>query len=163
MMVGEKIIIEHKGEFTKEKIGSLLSSLKVILQDEVEVLITRKRLYNIAVECLENIVRHGAERPVGYNLFMIVEKAGTYYMTAGNILRLQEKEFLETLMNDISVMDMAALKKKHREVLFSGQLGERGGAGLGMYQIAIKSDNSIEYVIDAISEEIFLFQIEIKI
>ena len=54
-MLNRQILLAYKGEFNNKIVNSLLSNAKVqMLNLELELPV-RKKLYNIMVECLENI------------------------------------------------------------------------------------------------------------
>jgi hypothetical protein len=167
---GETPIFIYKGSFTFNTINSHLKELKNELNLHVSNLKVRKRMYNILVECLENINKHALRFPnldasVGpYGFVMItVFEEHTYQVVLGNFIlnheALNHKERLETVNN----LEMPELKDYYNNIISNTEISERGGAGLGLVDMAIKSGNKLRYNVYEYDNEKSLFTLNITL
>ena len=104
-------------------------------------------MYRIIVECLENSHRHSLEienrlRP---SLFVIIKEMHHYQIISGNYINNDQVASIKNKLDEINKMSPAILKEKYREILINGKITEKGGAGLGIFDIAIKSGSPLEY------------------
>jgi len=60
-------------------------------------------------------------------------------------------------------MTREELKTYYLEALGSSELSAKGGAGLGMIEMARKSGNRIEYSFDPVNERMSFFSLVVKI
>jgi len=132
----------YRGNFNTAITDNILSLAESNLQDTKEKLKIRKRVYFIMVEGLQNITRHQEEvneirKEPG--LFVIQRKKESYYITTGNLIKSENIDGLKTLLDKINSLNAAELKEYYREILNSRSLSSKGGAGLGLIEIARKS------------------------
>lgn len=143
----EKIILTYMGDITTDITNALLKNLKSEKGSFGEETAIKKKIYRIIVECLENICRHSIEienrsRP---SLFVIIKRKDHYQVISGNYIRNDMVNSIRSMIEAVNAMSQGGLKEKYREVLINGELSEKGGAGLGILDIAIKSGNKLEY------------------
>lgn len=153
-MTQQKIISAYHGEFTQQVINMLLKHAKMDLGSREIDRRTLKRTYNILVEVLENIQKHaarmkeqnaqtGADSVDGIVVLGHAEQK--YYVTVGNLVNTDEIEGLKMKIDQVNNLDHDGLKAKYKEIITNGSISERGGAGLGIIDIAMKSKNKLDY------------------
>jgi hypothetical protein len=167
---GETPIYLYKGSFNYNTINSHLKELKNELNAHIQNLKIRKRLYSILVECFENINKHALKFPnldanIGpYGFIMItVYENSSFQVVLGNFIlnteAFKHKERLETVNN----LDLPALKEYYTNIICNTEISERGGAGLGLVDMAIKSENKLKYNIYPYDDEKSLFVLNITL
>ena len=168
-MLDSNILLVYKGEFNHETVNTLLSNAKRQMENQVMEVAVRKKIYNIMVECLENIHKHAgegefeAEKNQHYPLFVMGKSGESYYITAGNLIYDKDINIMKQKLDDIKQMDREKLKEKYRTAMLKGEFSERGGVGIGIIDMALKSDNKLEYVFKTIEDDIAFFILEIKV
>lgn len=168
-MLNSNILLAYKGEFNHETVNTLLSNAKRQMETQVVDIAVRKKIYNIMVECLENIHKHAGEgafekeKNQHYPLFVMGKSGESYYITAGNLVYNKEISILKHKLDDIKQMNREKLKEKYREAMLKGEFSEKGGVGLGIIDMALKSDNKLEYIFKTIGDNIAFFVLEIKV
>ena len=133
----------------------------------------KKKVFNVLVECLQNLYHHidsNDDQDRNFTrieaksaLFMIAKKDNHFVIRTGNYIDNESAAELEKRLDTINGMDKDELKKYYQEVLNNGALSEKGTAGLGMIDIARKSGNKLEYQFLPINEQNSFFCLNIKI
>ena len=86
-----------------------------------------------------------------------------YYITVGNLIRDEEKEDLKEKLDDVNKLNREELKEKYRDAILKSEVTEGTGAGLGIIDMAIKSENRLEYTFSDVKDDISFFILEIKV
>ena len=158
----------YRGSFTTKITDTILSLTESNLQnDQVEKKI-RKRVFFIIVEGLQNVTRHqssdDSDELAGYpGLFVVQYKPDGYYITTGNLIKTSHKDTIKKQIDKINKLDKQQLKKYSLEVLDGGEFSDKGGAGLGLIEIARKSGCKLIYDFDEINDEFSFFYMHTKI
>ena len=167
-MLDNNIFMAYKGGFNTETVNTLLLNAKRQLEVAIG-LPERKKIYNIMVECLENIHKHAdkavfeREQDPHYPLFVIGKSGNSFYITAGNIVRKKDRDILKQKLDGIKQMNREKLKEEYRGAMLKGEFSEKGGIGLGIIDMALKSGNKLDYVFKTIKDDIAFFILEIKV
>ena len=172
-MERENILLSFKGEVTSELLTSVLSIMESKMDYMEESPKTKKKVFNVLVECLQNLYHHieptdeelqNIEKVEARSaLFMISKKDDNFVIQTGNYVDNESAADLEAKLAQINGMDKEELKKYYQDVLSNGQLSEKGTAGLGMIDIARKSGNKLEYLFLPVNESSRFFCLTIKI
>jgi len=111
---------------------------------------TKKRVYHILVEILQNMQKHSNQISENYllgsGLFMVGKLEETYYIITSNRV---EKKNIPELINAIELVNSSSkeeLKVMYKKQLKEGKITRKGGAGLGLIDIARKTGEKIEYL-----------------
>jgi len=169
-MLDKKILLAYKGEFNHNIINAILSNAKLQMLGLNMEVSKRKKLYNIMVECLENINRYAGEGSFNakefapqFPLFLLGKSKSGYYITVGNLIKEENKKALKGRLDDVNKLSRKELKEKYRDVIMSSVISENSGAGLGIIDMAIKSENPLEYAFNNVKDDISFFVLEIKV
>jgi hypothetical protein len=144
----------YRGSFTQTLTRKILSLAESNLQRLVDKSSLQNRIYFIMVEGLQNVTRHQDEvkEEVGdySGIFAIQKKGPRYFITTGNLIVNSKVDSLKQKLEKVNSLDREELKKLHREILSTGELSDKGGAGLGLIEMARRSGNKLlfdfEYV-----------------
>lgn len=110
----------------------------------------RKRVFHIMIECLQNITKHSDDfdendRQIGNGLFIVGQEKDAFYIVTGNLVKNEKMRELEDRITTINNADPKELKKIFLKQMLEGSLNEKGGAGLGLIDIARKSGKKLFY------------------
>lgn len=158
----------YNGFFTQELTNLFLSLTETNLNKHVESSIFRKKVYFILVESLQNITRHQDlnEQDRSESGFFMIEGIGDHYLiTSANRLDNDKISSLKEKLDKINLLDKEALKEFYKTTLSNGELSSKGGAGLGLIEMARKSGNKLRYEFEPIKEtdnSFFYFQIKVS-
>ncbi len=111
---------------------------------------TRKRVFHIMIECLQNITKHSddydeREKQIGNGLFVVGKDRDSFYVITGNLVRNDKMMILEDRIIKLNNATPPQLKKMFLQQMIEGELNEKGGAGLGLIDIARKSKRKLYY------------------
>jgi hypothetical protein len=146
-MIGE--ILNYKGDISFELVNNLLEQYKEGIDAHEVDLVVKKRLYAILVECLENAHRHGCEgietlehSPLE---LVLVEKPDSFHLLVGNYVCKAGVEILKKKIQQVNVLDAKGISRLYRATISTTRISEKGGAGLGIIEIARNSRQEIKY------------------
>ncbi|MEN8118868.1 MAG: SiaB family protein kinase [Bacteroidota bacterium] len=139
----------YRGMFTQNLTRKILSLAESNLQRFVDKGSLQNRIYFIMVEGLQNVTRHqgGATDRTDDHLgiFAIQKKGNRYLITTGNTIVNSKVELLKQKLEQVNNLDREELKELHREILSTGKLSAKGGAGLGLIEMARRSGNRLSF------------------
>lgn len=146
----------YRGEFNPEITNYILSlAEKNIVESKIQAR-TKKRVFHIMVESIQNITRHQdfSDENLAQTAFFAIQKNGpVFYITTGNIINKEEIEPLKKKLENLNSLSKNELTQTYLEVLNDGKISSKGGAGLGLIEIVRKSGNKLFYDFKNMSQE----------
>jgi hypothetical protein len=162
---GFDLLFSHFGEFDTLKINEFTSNSEefLIVNNERKKVI--KSFFNILIEGLQNIKNHGELSPNGKQLAYcnILSNDNGYIICFSNLILTRKFENLNNAILRLNNADYDGIKKIYLETLTNGEISKKGGAGLGVITMAMKSKNKILLKSTPMNEEISLISIEINL
>ena len=144
----------YRGAFTQNLTRKILSLAESNLQRFVDKSSLQNRIYFIMVEGLQNVTRHQEateDNKSDHSGIFAIQKIGDrYIITTGNTIVNTKVESLKQRLEKVNNLNREELKKLHREILSTGELSEKGGAGLGLIEMARRSGNRLIFDFDYI-------------
>lgn len=162
----ENIICAYHGDFSYQVVNGLLKDLKHNLKDPSFNKTSAKKTYNTLVECLENINKHSSdEQKDGKNegLFVLSQDDTGFYINVGNLINNSDEQDLRIKLDQANNMTREELKERYREIIKNGSISNKGGAGLGIIDIAIKSGSKLNYEFHEYNEKLKFFTLDLHI
>ncbi len=151
----------YKGVFTQDVTDNILSLTENKLEKQEESSKVKKRVYNILVEALQNVTRHQAsdfhKETEHDSLFLIQKMNNRYVITTGNVAETKNIPAMQMLMDKINTLGKEELKEYYKAVLEEGTFSDKGGAGLGLIDMARKAGNKLIYKFVPLSGEYSYF------
>lgn len=166
-MVTRNLILVYEGEFTQEITKSVLAMAERNMDAIGEDSAIKRKVFNVMVECLQNIVKHSDE--INDNsyadrnnaIFMIGKQEDKYIITSGNPVSLDKIVILQNKLEYINSLDKEGLKEHYKEVIKTNKgLSAKGGAGLGFIDMARKSGQKLQFDFEPINENISFFSLK---
>jgi hypothetical protein len=173
-MEKDEIILSYKGDITKDLLSSVYQIIEVRMESENEDPRRKKKFFHVLVECLQNMYNHMEHmqhsisgKPTDYSgsAIFIIKKGDdlSYRIITGNFIQNDNAELLKGRMDKINGMNEQELRAYYLETLNTTELSEKGGAGLGIIDIARKSGNKIEYDFKQLSGGYSFITLSVKI
>lgn len=125
----------------------------------------QKKAFRIMLESLENIQKHSGYRQESHSFskFILKTNQSELIFSTTNCVLNSNKSELQKKIEEINQSDIDKLKQMQEKKLISGELTEKGGSGIGLINIAIRSKNKLDYFFEPIDNETSLFNLQIKI
>ena len=170
-MEQSNVILSFKGEITSDLLTSILQIMESKMEKYQEAPKTKKRVYNVLVECLQNLYHHIDEisteedkhNRVRNAIFMIAKDKGQYSIMTGNYIKSSNVEKLKQRMIEINALSKDELKTLYKEILNNEEFSEKGGGGLGLIDIARRTGQQLGYNFKPIDDEYSFFSLDISI
>lgn len=162
---GNELILANCGDLSEDNVDSILYFIEDKMEKEGEPKNLIKKIFTIVVESLQNIRIHGSDDKDGIKASFIVigkEQAG-YQIWVGNLAANKIVEEIKNGISRIKDLKPSAIRKIYLNSLSYGKLTDKGGAGLGLITIALKSDNNMEFGFEKINDNLTLFNLNVKV
>ncbi len=160
----ENILLIYKGDFSEDSILPVLKMIKDNMEKQAEGFITKKRVYMVLVEMLQNISKHSlSQNGMQTGIMMIGKKDEKYVINTGNLIEADKTELLKKRINTINNANKEELNEMHTKTLVEGSISEKGGAGLGLMDIAKKSSDKLNFTFVPVSSEVSFFGLNVHV
>jgi hypothetical protein len=161
-MEDNQVIIAYEGEFNSHITQSVLTLAEKNLDQKMEKGQTKRRAFNIAVECLQNISSH-SDRNDEYpnSIFIIGQEGNEFYVSSGNTIKSSKVEMLQRKLEQINNLDSEGLKQLHMQAIKESlKKQESSNAGLGLISIARKSGKKLDFQFVPVDENNSFFSFQ---
>ena len=163
------IMLSFKGDVTSEMLTSMLQIMEAKLDNLGEPSKMKRKVYNVLVECLQNLYHHRDEmKRIGIDeesaaIFMIGRNDKGYNIVTGNYILTERVESLKGKIDHVNSLDKDGLKTLYKEVLNNDERSRKGGGGLGIIDIARKSGQNLVYDFMEVDKRYSFFSLYINI
>jgi hypothetical protein len=164
----EQLLLAYQGDIT----DSLTSNLLTLAENKLAMVEynsrSKKKVFNILVEVLQNIYHNQsdlAKSPKDFHQIMVILVKGetSYEIISGNYIKIKSIKNLKNRIEDINHLNIDELREKYRSKLDEGVFSEKGRAGLGIMDMVRKSGQPLEYDFKSINEEYAYFSLLVNI
>lgn len=167
-MMSQKLILVYQGDFTQESTKSILAMAERNLDSSGEDSSIKRKVFNVMVEALQNIVKHSDELVDGETrshaaIFLIGKESDRYRIMSGNPIRKANVAALRQNLEHINSLDKDGLKDLYKEIIKNTTISEKGGAGLGFVDMARKSGEKLEFDFPEMSNEYCFFCLRVNV
>ena len=164
-MISQNLILVYEGEFTQEITKSVLSMVERNMDSIGEDSAIKRKVFNVMVECLQNIVKHSESEEIENikehsAIFMIGKNDNEYIITSGNPVTNDTKDKIIDKLEQINKLDKDGLKALYKDIIKTGSISEKGGAGLGFVDMARKSGEKLVYDFKEIDGDSSFFSLQ---
>ena len=167
-MMSQNLILVYQGDFTQESTKSILSMAERNLDSSGEDSNIKRKVFNVMVEALQNIVKHSDELVDGQTrshaaIFLIGKEANRFSIMSGNPVRTENVPKLQKTLDHINGLDKDGLKELYKEIIKNTTISEKGGAGLGFVDMARKSGGKLEFEFPEMNSEYCFFCLKVNV
>ena len=167
-MMSQKLILVYQGDFTQETTKSILAMAERNIDSSGEESNIKRKVFNVMVESLQNIVKHSDELIDGQTrshaaIFLIGRETNRYTIMSGNPIRKENVDKLQQSLEKINALDKEGLKELYKEIIKNTTISEKGGAGLGFVDMARKSGGKLEFMFPEMSNEYAFFCLKVNV
>lgn len=162
------VIVAYKGEINANIIADTLGLVEAKLSHEMVENLVRKKLYNVMVECLQNLFHHVDKVTLSENepkmgAFILSKTNDGYRIATGNLVRNDKSNILKEKIDKINSLSKDELKEFYKFVLNNQTFSEKGGGGLGLIDIARKTGNKLNYEFTPYNDECSFFNLSVLV
>jgi len=165
----DQLCLLYRGDFADEVTVRLIDLSDIQFSGAADRVNMRKKVAFLMAECFQNVIRHSEISPFEVGLpeyagfFMTRNIDGEYYIASGNLIENQYVPDLRAKIENINKLSPGELKELYMKVLGKDEISAKGGAGLGLIEMARKSGRKLESDFRKINETLTFFYIQILI
>ncbi|HOG19056.1 MAG TPA: SiaB family protein kinase [Salinivirgaceae bacterium] len=166
-----EIVFSFQGEINSNDVTDILDSLEIKLGDINLDAKTKKRVFYVVVELVQNLYHHscpiylngGTNKEVRLSSFVVAVNDDFLSIITGNFVN--EKKISETArrIDSINSCTKEELKNHYKQVLTNQVFSDKGGGGLGMIDVARKADGKLKYGFELYKNNMVFFQLQVNI
>lgn len=158
------VLLLYKGDFSQKAVVPMIRMMEENMQSLVEELSKQKKTFNVLVEVLQNISKHGQPNENNKNtgVFMISKRDDTYILSAGNVIDNEKAKILNENLENLASLNAEELNLLYRKTL-RAERNPGGGAGLGLIDIYRDSCSRVKYEFSKIHENQLFYSISINV
>ncbi len=150
----ERLMFAYRGVVTNENSVPLLMLLEKEMENSEFGSVGRKRLFMFVLESLQNVSRHGNRNEHAEMSLVLYSKADSgYTVTTGNVISSANISDLKKRLDDINILPAGEIRNVYRQMLNASEFSKKGGAGLGLIEMAKKTGNRLDYDFLYLDEE----------
>jgi hypothetical protein len=145
-MMQERLMFVYRGVVTNENSVPLLMLLEKEMENSEFGFVGRKRVFMFVLESLQNVSRHSDNTEhAGMSMVVYSKLQRGYTITTGNVITNSHIEDLREKLEDINKLPAEEIRNVYRHMLSSSEFSKKGGAGLGLIEMAKKTGNKLDY------------------
>ena len=166
MMAEHELALAYRDHITEDTVQQLLSITELKLVQSGEEKKLRKRVFNILVECLQNVVNHAAAvetKDEHASLLLIGRHEGDFFIITGNRILSDRISYFEKKVTEINSWEHEDMREIYSTRLGKSEYSEKGGAGLGLIDIYKRSGRKLNYDIQKIDERVSFLSLHITV
>jgi hypothetical protein len=154
----ERLMFVYRGVVTNENSLPLLMLLEKEMENSEFGFLGRKRLFMFVLESLQNVSRHSDQNKHADMSLVVYSKTGNgYTVTTGNVLPSASINDLKSKLDEINNLQPDEIRNVYRQMLSAAEYSNKGGAGLGLIEMAKKTGNKLDYDFVPLDEEYSYF------
>lgn len=166
-----EIILAYKGSISSELITNVLEVVDAKLEDLIVKKSIKKKLYNVLVESLQNLYHHIDDLPdasdgkfdVHFGIFVVAKEEDHYKVSTGNFIRQEKVKPLKQRLERIKSLSKDELKELYKNILNHQDFTQKGGVGLGLIDMAKRTDGRIDYNFREYNQDYSFFNLDIYV
>jgi anti-sigma regulatory factor (Ser/Thr protein kinase) len=159
----------YQGSFNDEITERIIDISETSISSKQEQTKMGNKVSFLLAECFQNVIRHG-ENPSLRKLtsetagIFITRNIGkSYYISSANLIENKDVEGLKSKLEHINNLTPEELKAMYLNVLSDSEFSSKGGAGLGLIEMARKSGQKLDFDFETIDKEFSFFYLQIKL
>jgi hypothetical protein len=163
-------VLYFKGQLDYDVIGDLIHNLKSKMKARSVRFGLYKKILTLMIELLENIIRYDEiyidneyilkNFPPEFQIYYI---DGHYVIESANAIHKNDADTLVTRIEELNKLDKKGIKELYKETITNGKFSAKGGAGLGMIEMAKIADQKFEYSFSEVDSDYEYFLLRLAI
>ncbi len=160
-MKTNEINLVYEGEVTQEITKTFTTLTEKSLSKNAESNTVQKKVFNVMVECLQNISKHADslndEDEERRGIVMVSKGEDSYNIITGNVIKNEKVPELKKSLELINSLDKEGLSTLFKQQIRETTISDKGGAGLGLIDIAKKTGSKLSYQFKELNQSVSFF------
>lgn len=143
----KKELFRFCDDVTQESIECILANIEIVLKEQELKKALHRKIFYLMVESLQNVYNHtcksGPKSCKPTVILYVIDN--DFFVETSNLIPNKEIIEIVSKIESINKLNQEELKTRYKEVLNNNIISKKGGAGLGLIDIARKSKNKIQH------------------
>ncbi len=165
--IDDHLCFVYRGSFSNKTVTNLTNLVVGSLDDVSGFVSLRNRLSFLMIESIQNIAKHGdksEDKSGGEGFFLTRNVGNTFFITTANVMEGENVSALREILEKVNTAaDKNELKNLYVTVLTDKKISDKGGAGLGLIEMARKTEQKLEFDFVPLDEKNSLFYLQLRI
>ncbi len=140
-----RLVYAYKGSISAEIVSQCLKQIEQFLSETNTLLTRPKTVVHISIELIQNIFHHaipyyGVDR---FGAVKMVYLPNGLQMEFLNVITKDKAILLHERIQQLNILSKDELKKLHLLILSNNEYSKKGGGGLGLVDVAKKSNTKL--------------------
>jgi len=158
----ENLIVLHKGNFSPIVIDPVITMVENNIKSKA--VNVQKLTFHIILEALQNLSLHSLGNDEEKEaIFIICKNESNHFISTGNFIKKSKVEFLRKQLDGIKLIPRKELKRLFEETIHKKNMGQKAKIGLGLIEIAIESNNKLNYHFYPIDKKVSFYTFDVEI
>ena len=161
------VLISFNGPLSNSIIEEIGNAIKIYLQEEEREKGTISDIFSVYIEQTQNICnyisRHDLDEKHQSSIILISYHENKYHITSGNSIRKCDIPGLKRRLEHINSLDKEGLKQYHKEQRRRLREPDATSAGLGLIDIARRTDGGLLFRFEPMDEEFDFFSLQVTV
>ena len=157
----DDLTLLYSGAFSDNVTERIIDLSGTHFENNPELIKLHRKSGFLIAECFQNIVRHN-ESDIQNGFFVSRNAHGNQFIASGNVIRSEMISDLSEKLDHLNQLSKEELKEIYLKTLSNDQISEKGGAGLGLIEMARKTGNKLDYYFESIDDELSYFYFQLK-
>jgi len=147
----DDLTLAYTGIFEDSMTNRIIDLSEAYLESHEQMGKLKRKASFLVAECFQNVVRHGSKETdttffsVGTESFIIRFKKNSCFIASENAIPNEQIEGLKSKLEEVNKYEKDELKAIYKQILEDGELSDKGGAGLGLIEMARKTGNKLHF------------------
>ncbi|MBL57963.1 MAG: hypothetical protein CMP61_12325 [Flavobacteriales bacterium] len=162
LMESSTVRLFFSGEFSSD----LITVLLLMAKSNIGGRSVMKKVYNIMIECLENLTKHAYKNKTSQHpaMFVLGKDHEYYYVATGNEIENKHVVHLNDKLSRVNALDKNGLKEWYDGIIKNNSSAlNKSDQGIGIIDMALKSENKFEFDFKKLNDENSFFTLKIKV
>lgn len=159
-MQQNQFLLSYRGSFTQDVNKGLLALAEKKLQMDGTAEALRKKVFQVMVECLQNICKTPSDSAAVSHAVIMVGKQGEHYVVySGNVVSNHLINSYRERLSELNEMSREEKRDLFRKLILNKDVADETGIDLGLVDIAKRSGNKLEFDFTEIDENHSFFSL----
>ena len=160
-MKTNEINLVYEGEVTQEITKTFTSLTEKSLTKNAESNTVQKKVFNVMVECLQNISKHADslsdEEEERRGIVMVSKGEDSYKIITGNIIKNERVPGLKETLEHINSLDKEGLSDLYKKQIKESTISRKAVPVLDSIDIAKKTGSKLTYQFKELNDQVSFF------
>jgi hypothetical protein len=155
----DDLTLAYSGNFTDSMTEKIIQLSETYLGSNEKLAKLKRRTSFLVAECFQNVVRHSTKETSDEQVMSLNESFflrfydNRCYIASENLIPNNGIDSLKEQLDQVNNLNQDELKALYRTILSEGSFSEKGGAGLGLVEMARKTGNRLSYSFERESDD----------